>query len=67
MALPLQALMFVGEHCTHAPVAPQAGVVPPQSASDLQPTHLCVVRSHAGLVPEQVALVRHSTHVPESR
>jgi hypothetical protein len=61
---PVQRVVFVAEHCVHAPVAKQAGVAPPHSASPAQARHVVVASSQTGRVPPQVAFVVHGTQVP---
>jgi hypothetical protein len=60
---PVHAVAFVDEHAPHEPLGWQAGVAPPQSASAVQPRHVCVVVLHAGVEPEQVVFATHATHV----
>jgi hypothetical protein len=55
---------FVGEHCAQAPLAWQAGVTPPQSASPPQARQACVVVLHTGVVPPHCAFDKQGTQVP---
>jgi hypothetical protein len=61
---PVHRLVFVAVHWVHAPFAWQAGVAPPHSASPAHARQACDALSHTGLVPPQLALVVHDTHVP---
>jgi hypothetical protein len=54
----------VAEHWPQAPLAWQAGVAPPQSASPAQARQLCVVVLQIGVVPPQSASARQRTHAP---
>ena len=59
----MQAVAFVAEHCPHAPVAWQAGVVPLHSLSPLQARQVRNAGSHTGVVPPQSASARQPTQV----
>jgi hypothetical protein len=61
---PVHWVLFVAEHCVHAPLAWQAGVVPPHSPSPAQARHACVVVSHTGFMPPQLTLLVQDTQVP---
>jgi hypothetical protein len=61
---PTQAAAFAMVHCTQAPEAEHAGVVPPHSASPMQPRHVCEVASQRGVVARQSAAVTQPTHAP---
>jgi hypothetical protein len=61
---PVHLLVFVAEHWPHAPENWHAGVAPLHSPSQPHARHVCVPVSHTGFVPEQLALVMHSTHSP---
>ena len=60
---PLQAEAFVAEHWPQAPLAWQAGVVPPHSPSPAQARQACVVVLQTGAVPPHWALEMHGTQV----
>jgi hypothetical protein len=55
-------------HGTHIPVLLQTGVLPPQSAADLQATQLVPTQNGSGVPTHAESpfawFVRHSTHVP---
>jgi hypothetical protein len=61
--VPEQVLLSV--HCTQAPLLAQAvwPAKPAQSPAAPQPRHVFVAVVQMGVVPEQVALVRHWTHL----
>jgi hypothetical protein len=61
---PTQRVEFSAEHWPHAPLTWQAGVVPPHSASPLQPRHVWNAGSQIGVAPEQSASAVHATQVP---
>jgi hypothetical protein len=62
--VPAQRRAFEAEHWPHAPPGWQAGVAPPQSASDAHARQVRVVRSQTGVPPAQSASPAHATHVP---
>ncbi len=61
---PLHFEVLVAEQTPQMPFGWQAGVAPPQSASDPQPRQACVAGSHTGVGPLHPALVRQPTQVP---
>ena len=61
---PVHWLPLVAEHWAQAPLAWQAGVEPPQSVSEAQARHVCVVVLQTGAVPPHWALEVHGTQVP---
>jgi hypothetical protein len=61
--LPVQLAAFPAEHCPHAPVGSQAGVVPPHSPSPPHARHARNDGSQMGTEPAQSLFVRHPTHV----
>ena len=63
---PVHLVVFVAEHCPHAPLDWQAGVVPPHSPSPPQPRQVWLVPSHTGVVPLQSALATQRTQVPDA-
>jgi len=56
---------LLAEQMPHAPLGSQAGVVPPQSLSPLQPRQIWKARSQTGVVPPQSAAVKQPTQVWE--
>jgi hypothetical protein len=52
------------EHWPQAPLAWQAGVAPPQSASPAQARQVCAATLHTGVVPPHWAFEVQFTHVP---
>ena len=52
------------EHCPHAPLAWQAGVAPPQSASPPQAWQVCDAASQSGGAPLHCAFDVQVTHAP---
>jgi hypothetical protein len=63
--VPVHLVVFVAEQMPQAPDGWQAGVAPLQSPSPPQPRQVCVPPSQTGVVPEQSALARQRTQVPE--
>jgi hypothetical protein len=61
---PVQRIMFVAEHCVQAPLAKQAGVAPPHSASPPQARQVLVASSQMGVVAPQVPFDVQGTQVP---
>jgi hypothetical protein len=61
---PVQVAELVAEHWPQAPPGWQAGVMPPHSASPLQPRQAWNAGSQTGVPPEQSASARHATQVP---
>ena len=61
---PVHLVVFVAEHCPHAPLDWQAGVVPPHSPSPPQPRQVWLPPSQMGVAPLQSALATHRTQVP---
>jgi hypothetical protein len=61
---PVHRIVFVAEHCPHAPEDWQAGVDPPHSLSPVQPRQVCVPRLQIGLAPPHWAFETHGTQVP---
>ena len=61
--VPVHALAFVVEHAPHVPPGWQAGVEPPQSASEPQARHMCVPVSHVGLAAVQSEFATQGTQV----
>ena len=61
---PEHRVVFVAEHCAHAPLAWQAGVAPPHSLSPPQPRQVLVARLQIGVAPPHWAFDVHGTHVP---
>jgi hypothetical protein len=66
---PAQVVLLV--QAPHAPVAVQYGLAVPGHASvavvpssPLHAAHVFDVESHTGVIPEQVLLVAHATHLP---
>jgi hypothetical protein len=60
---PPHFVVFVAEHCPHAPDDWQAGVAPPHSPSPAQARQVCVTVLHTGVVPPHCALDVHGTQV----
>jgi hypothetical protein len=60
----VHCVLFVAEHCPHAPEDWQAGVVPPHSLSPLQALQVWVVVLQIGVVPPHCALEVHETQLP---
>ena len=54
---------FPAEHCPHAPLGWQAGVVPPHSVSPLQARQVRKAGSQTGVVPPQSALATQPTQL----
>ena len=61
---PVHAVVLLAEHWAHAPVAWQAGVLPPHSASPAQARQVFDAVSHTGVVPWHCTLDVQGTHVP---
>jgi hypothetical protein len=61
---PAHRVVFVAEHWPQAPLPWQAGVALGHSLSEPQARHAWVVVLQTGVVPPQVALLVHGTHVP---
>jgi len=53
---------FPAEHCPHAPLGWQAGVLPLHSLSPLHARHVSNAGSQMGVDPPQSALARQPTH-----
>ena len=64
---PMQRRALLAEQALQAPFGWQAGVAPPQSASDAQPRQVRLVRSQTGVTPPQPVLSIQATHVPPPR
>jgi hypothetical protein len=62
--LPVHWVVFVAEHCPHAPDGWQAGVEPPHSASLPQPRQVCEPVLQTGVEPPHCAFEVHATQVP---
>ena len=62
----MHAAVLPSEHWPQAPVGWQAGLAPPQSASDAQAWQVWVVVSQTGVVPPQLAFVVHGTQVADA-
>ena len=60
---PVHCAELPAEHWPQAPLASQAGVVPPHSPSPPQARQVRNDGSQMGVVPPQSALARHPTHV----
>jgi hypothetical protein len=60
----VQAVAFEAEHWPQAPLAWQAGLVPPHSESPAQARHEWKAGSHTGAALGQSASARHGTQVP---
>jgi hypothetical protein len=67
--LPPHRVALVAEHSPHAPLLWHAGVAPPQSASEAQPTQMPAATLQAGVAPPHAAwlLAEHWPQVPSGR
>jgi hypothetical protein len=62
---PVHSVLLLAEHWPQAPEPWQAGVAPPHSPSPVHARQVWKARSHTGVVPEQSALARQRTQVPD--